>query len=377
MLRLVKKLGRYKKHELIEGVTALAILAGIVLVISLVAKFLLIPIGEEWGKAATGGLVVMAIVGIMTALVKWLSTMNKEKLIEGTVALAIMAAIVGSISYITLKLLIPIGKKGGDAAIGGTVVLLTLSAMTAILLTISKIVDNKSMQKSLLYGGAVLAGITLLIFGIAEVMKPWIETCALANQHKADMGLGGLVITATLVAIGGIAFVIGAMASVYIAIGIGLGVLAGIGLLIFGIAEIMPMWIDICKTVIDNKSILEKGGKILPDILTNLVNIACDIAIAPWRMVPLLYGVKTANAVSNVLKAVDKTLTYYINMINKYAQLDKSMLTSFVAFITDDKNGFTGSIINIVDKLNEVGIWSALKASFIAAHLRPIFTTIA
>jgi hypothetical protein len=47
-----------------------------------------------------------------------------------------------------------------------------------------------------------------------------------------------------------------------------------------------------------------------------------------------------------------------------------------VNFITDEKNGFVGSIMQIVDKLNKVSTESAAKASAIAISLRPIFSTI-
>jgi hypothetical protein len=87
-------------------------------------------------------------------------------------------------------------------------------------------------------------------------------------------------------------------------------------------------------------------------------------------------GVSTANRIKNVLMAVDKALTYYIRMVNKFAQMDQRLIKDFVKFITDEKDGFAGAVIRIVNKLNKVGLWSAAKAVIIAKSLRPIFTTI-
>jgi hypothetical protein len=116
-----------------EGIAALAILTGIVLVISLVAKFLLIPIGEEWGKAAAGGVVVMAIIGLMIGAVRAITTIKKEKLLEGIASLAIMTIIVLAISLIAKYIFIPIGKEGLAAAIGGAVVLATTFGIVKIM----------------------------------------------------------------------------------------------------------------------------------------------------------------------------------------------------------------------------------------------------
>jgi hypothetical protein len=69
-------------------------------------------------------------------------------------------------------------------------------------------------------------------------------------------------------------------------------------------------------------------------------------------------------------------LIYYVGIVNSFNALNKSMLKNFIKFVTDEKSGFVGSIMLIVDKLSEVGVYSAAKASIIAILLKPIFSTI-
>jgi hypothetical protein len=188
MVGLVFLITLMKKDQLMEGVLSLAILAGIVLVISLVAKFLLIPIGQEWKDAAIGGAVVMAIIGLMVAAVWAITAMNKEKLMEGVLSLAILAGIVLVISLVAKFLLIPIGQEWKDAAIGGAVVMIIIGLMVAYVYAITK------MDKAKIIEGVVALGILAVIVLIVALVARYL-LIPIGKEGK-DAAIGGAIVLA-------------------------------------------------------------------------------------------------------------------------------------------------------------------------------------
>jgi hypothetical protein len=190
MVGLVFLITLMKKDQLMEGVLSLAILAGIVLVISLVAKFLLIPIGQEWKDAAIGGAVVMIIIGLMVAYVYAITKMDKAKIIEGVVALGILAVIVLIVALVARYLLIPIGKEGKDAAIGGAIVLAIVYLMAQILKDVVKITDKYKMSK-LLEAEAALGIMALIVAAVALIAE--YQFIPIGKEGK-DAAIGGAIV---------------------------------------------------------------------------------------------------------------------------------------------------------------------------------------
>lgn len=105
------------------GVMVLVLLA-----VSLIAMFILVPLGAVWGDAALGAIVVMGIMAILGWMANELIKMQEKvggqreflKMLEiGAIMILFMLAI----AYIVDKILIPIGKQWGPAAAGAIVVM--------------------------------------------------------------------------------------------------------------------------------------------------------------------------------------------------------------------------------------------------------------
>jgi hypothetical protein len=211
-----------------------------------------------------------------------------------------MAGIMGAVAYIAKTHFIPIGKKGKDAAAGGAVVLATLIVMAKILQKVGEIADKN--ERALIEGGVVLAAIAGLLWIIGELMPSWIDTCTKANKHKKDMALGGAAIVATLVAMGVLATTIGSLTFILPLIAIGEVILGSIALVANAIANMMPAWINACNLVVKNKKNLEKGNKIMPDILNGMTEWIMDFSIIrPDKVASLMAGIPTAETCKKVL----------------------------------------------------------------------------
>jgi hypothetical protein len=64
-----------------------------------------------------------------------------------------------------------------------------------------------------------------------------------------------------------------------------------------------------------------------------------------------------------------------MNMIHKY-NITTSTVKQFKDIIIGQRTGLYETLKEVIDKLNEVGILSLMKAKFIAGGLKPIFDTI-
>ena len=101
--------------------------------------FILPVIGEKWKDASVGAIAVFGIIAVMTGVTVALAAMSKRGLITaGLTSLYGMTAIFTIISLVAAKLLIPIGQKPGDVALGMTVVTGIIAVMVGITYFIGK-----------------------------------------------------------------------------------------------------------------------------------------------------------------------------------------------------------------------------------------------
>jgi hypothetical protein len=64
----------------------------------------------------------------------------------------------------------------------------------------------------------------------------------------------------------------------------------------------MPAWINACNLVVKNKKNLEKGNKIMPDILNGMTEWIMDFSIIrPDKVASLMAGIPTAETCKKVL----------------------------------------------------------------------------
>lgn len=86
-------------------------------------------------------------------------------------------------------------------------------------------------------------------------------------------------------------------------------------------------------------------------------------------------GASVMKQISHTMEYVGKALNIYFDVLKQSKQFTLNDIKKFNEFVVG-KQGFAGSVIDIVDKLEAVGIKSAAKAAVISALIRPIFITI-
>ena len=139
MTGITQWLSKIPGKNLEKATLTLAKITAIFGAISLVAMFILPVIGEKWKDASVGAIAVFGIIAVMTGATVALAAMSKRGLITaGLTSLYGMTAIFTIISLVAAKLLIPIGQKPGDVALGMTVVTGIIAVMAGITYFIGK-----------------------------------------------------------------------------------------------------------------------------------------------------------------------------------------------------------------------------------------------
>lgn len=186
-------------------------------VVALITFSLLIPIGEAWGDAAIGAVVVLGIIAVL-GLIAWgmLEIMNgnpkkgREPISLGTIAKALvilggLALIIWGISELTINYFIPIGKVWNEAALGAGVVLSIILIMTLIAWAVTGIVKgNKTLGtkpiswKDLAKAGAILEGMVAILFQVAYITDKYLIHI---GEYGKDAIIGALDVEEIIVAL--------------------------------------------------------------------------------------------------------------------------------------------------------------------------------
>lgn len=119
---IIKKLSEIDAKDLDAASNAMLKLSFVFAIVALVSATLLRPIGENIGDIILGGAVVLLIISLGIYAVKKLAGI--ENIDNGTNALIKIAGVFALIALVTDLILIPIGKKVGDAILGASVVLI-------------------------------------------------------------------------------------------------------------------------------------------------------------------------------------------------------------------------------------------------------------
>ena len=187
---------------------SLAAITGVLLAVSLIGLLILPKIGKKWKNIAKGALVIMAIILAMVGIVYLLSKIDKDNLMWGIIALAGITLILLVLSFFAVKVFPEIAKHWDDVLIGAGIVLALIGVMTLIVWGLSKIMTGKS-GKDLLFGVLALAGIALILAGIAYITKEYI----IPIGERAMDGLKGAGLIALLiVGMGAIVLAVGKLA---------------------------------------------------------------------------------------------------------------------------------------------------------------------
>ena len=180
-----------------NGTNALIKIAGVFALIALVTNLILIPIGKKVGDAILGASVVLIIEGLLIAGVYLLSKVNRKNIEQTIKNLAILTMIYIGIALITKLILIPIGKHLGDAMLGAAVTILITGALILGVQLLNKVKEQK-----ILYGILATASLAIIYLGIALITK---EILIPIGERTKEAALGAgvtlLIITALMVGV--------------------------------------------------------------------------------------------------------------------------------------------------------------------------------
>ena len=383
MSLVVLGLSKIKKDNLREGVIALAAITIIFGGITLITDKYLIPIGKQWVNAAKGGTAILGIIAGMGAIIVAVNRYLKENNIrKSIISLGVMTALLAAVSIITQKYLIPIGKKGKDALKGGVLVEGIIAGMSLIVIGVSKLM-SKTSTSELIKGGLVIAGIGGLLWILTKALTPYIKLSILAANNKMNILVGGLMIAGILTAWGLLMVGVGALVSnpvVPVVMAVGGATIAGISLIIFGVTKALTPYVALSKLLVKEKQYVIQSGKLVTKVLSEFKDIIVGVgALTSFKDgFNMAIGTAAIADISLVMVGLSKGLMPFINimnMIHKY-NITTSTVKQFKDIIIGQRTGLYETLKEVIDKLNEVGILSLMKAKFIAGGLKPIFDTI-
>ena len=119
----------------------MAMLTGIMTMVSVVALFIFPKIADHAIEIGIGAAVVLGIVYVMSKVINKLG--NNRSMTKALANVAVLTAILAGVALITDELLIPIGYEWKDAALGSAVVLGVMFAMTALVKMAASISKKK------------------------------------------------------------------------------------------------------------------------------------------------------------------------------------------------------------------------------------------
>ena len=369
-------LAKIKSKDLYAASIAIITISALVTVVSLVSLLLFIPIGEQAESIFWGGFVVLSIVAIMTLIIWGLSKIDPKNLLMASISLVAITVILLTVSLITKEILIPIGYEWKDAALGAVIVVVLIAVMAGGIALLSLIKESKAKSAAL-----TMISIAAVLFVVSYVVDKYLISI---GQNAEDALYGSGIVVGLLLAMSGIIAIAGQMDLK--TIGKGAAALIAVSGVLYIMGKLIPDYIDLCTKLYDNaeKVAWGSGGVLL--LLGGWGAIMAGIGALVAN--PIVAGVMAAGAatlavMSGVIYAISSSLDVYIDLIKKMEEnnINASSFKEFTKMFLgngDDKDGtsFIGSIKAVVEAFHEIGIWGSLKAGFIAKRLKPIFETI-
>lgn len=141
----------------------LGVLTGVLLAVSVITDTFLIPIGRRGGNAIMGALITTAIVAALVGLTKIVTTFEDKELKNALIAMGALTGVLLIVSLVAKEVLIPIGKFGKEALIGSAITLGVIAGLTGIVkLLSSKYFNIKDLSESYKALG-ILTGVLLVV----------------------------------------------------------------------------------------------------------------------------------------------------------------------------------------------------------------------
>ena len=327
MIFAVRWMTSWPEKQLEQATTTLGVLTVMLLAVSLIACFILPKIGENWEDAAIGGVVVMAIIGLMVGMV-WFMTKWEEKQMKYAIwAIAALTVVLLAVSLIALYILPEIGENWKAAAIGGAVVLGTIAIMGLLVFLLGLIPKEK-----LIAGVLTIAGIAALLFALSQIFPFYIDLTKEVHKNWRTIAKGSTEIALTLAAWGVIFAAVGwfmrngPYAEYVIA---GAATVAGIAAVLWALGELLPSYIELAKNVTNNWNEIDSGNGYIVLTLTAWGLIFTAVGALIWGPQALVVaaGAGAVTGIAAVLGALGELLPSYIKtarMMHKYKKEVKS-----------------------------------------------------
>lgn len=277
----VQLLNKIKGKRALWGLAATAILAVIYMGIALIAKDILVPIGQNFGDIMIGAIATMFIIAGLIFGTYILSKIDGKQALWSVAATVVLAVIYMGIALITKDLLIPIGQNGKEAGIGMGITLFIIAALIFGTYILSK-VDGKKAGYAILATAAmafILLGISLITRDILiPIGKMWDDALIgagvvlgiiaifgsvlyllgkFADKFAVELAIGAVIMTAVAVVMlaTGTACLLFAYeakkidelnkgGAVFLGAATMIGTLALMGAVMFGISKLEPFLAD-------------------------------------------------------------------------------------------------------------------------------------
>ena len=385
LVGIVRLLMSFDEKDMKTSYLALAILTAELLVISLTLKQLIVPIGENAESALYGTAIILATVLGMVGISWILSKIEQKDLTYSLVAIGVLTLILGLVSLTAKYLLIPIGQQAGDALKGAAIAVGLVTLMTGIVYVLGKLISKggKELELGMIKGALVMAASIGLIYLLGKGIQPLIEASKMVGEDPKKIAIGGAIIMGAVGVITLAMIGIGQLVKnpmVALATAIGGAVLWGAIELLDLLGNTVLKFTDVIDKVkkYDTKTLKEAGigiGIVLGIMGETLIGVVAlsGPALLAGAVAGPLYGVTTVifnilNQVSDeILKLNDKITTSDIKKFNTLIY-DKTK--------KDNPDTLIGSFHNIINGFRSLGFWNSVIATITSQVIKPIIDTI-
>ena len=309
-------LTKVKRKNIEQSIQNLAILTMIYIGIALITKLILIPIGKHLGDAMLGAAVTILITGALILGVQLLNKVKEQKILYGILATASLAIIYLGIALITKEILIPIGERTKEAALGAGVTLLIITALMVGVWLLSK-VDGKSALWAIL----ATAAIAIILLGVSLITK---EILIPIGEYYDKALIGAGVVLGLIVIFGLIMFAVGKLTKseeVQDALLRGGVIMAGIGVVLLITGALIGIFCAIATKVGENWENVLKGSGVIVLLIAAIGAVMVSIGLlltGPQAAIigtAIAIGVAVMIGISAVIAVIASVVTLFMNTV--------------------------------------------------------------
>lgn len=373
---IANRIGSQKTLKQMQtGIISLAALTLIMFGTSLIIKEILIPIGEKWGRATVGAVLMLSVIGIGALMTDMLVKKMSGNIVKSVAVVGILSFLLLGVSLIIKELLIPIGEQWKEAVKGGAAVIGIMGVFSLLVGAFANFVKPE-LQAKMASAGILLGGLAIVLSLCIAPAYLFVKLAKQVSQISAkDILATGAIVTSILAVGGGIVALIAA--SNFVGMGLILaaeGVLAGLALVLTLCMKPAFLFVELSRQVAD----LKEGTirQTTASMIAMFTGISAAITILSVQSAVLalaapLIGITTL-AISGIMSTVKKA-------VDLYSYIDEHLTVKSIQNVNKiitEKDGLIDSITKIVSGLDKISKWAVIKISVVTPALNSIFGTI-